>query len=641
VSNGKYLPLMPDSLEQALESCRTTAQCHSVVRTIGEGPDGYDYILHKQGTVTQDASNDIYVKRTHCIPESPPPTSPPPPQPPPSPAPTSPLPSPPPNPPRAPPPTHSCADVAGRQNSHLLPTPLWCYQLRRSEYNCSAWYGLGSQELYNICYDPGDGMFCANSAGFTCEFLPPSPPAPPTNAYTDCFGAGIHDRRLYGTPIGDPGSLESAMHACVDAASTCTGVATLQASFAEADGAQPVFNAYANAAQFDQQGSTVYLLDTSEGCSHVPAPSPPPPRVPLSPSFPPPAKPPPLPPPLAPPSCSGGRSWRSNVVPNEATCADPVPSQLGFLVSRCACPVDDLFDEALGRCVTASSCPAASPKPPPPPDTPPPSPHPPLAPVHSPPPAPLCAPSQEEQNKLYCYDPGFSDAICNFDNGIHCPERCGKCRRAFASADRSHFVTLQLVLGLSIESVDQNTLKQRLADLLQISIAQIEFALSVGSTIVDATIVTVDGTASSAAVLVSRIETQLPSTEAATTALGVTVASTPVTGSSSSGPAAPPSSPPPRIPPRGPPAPPDAPGVSTPPHPPPPPPVEDESSIPTIAIIIGSAAGALLLLVIALVFFCLPNTATRDKYGRVGERNSFPPAAVVVYAGSAIDRKLA
>lgn len=597
------------TLERAANECFALATCTSVVQ------DGYGTItLHRVGEFLPDGIAVAYQKRASCTP-----------------------PSPPPSPPRDPPPAFTCSDVAGRQNSRLLPTPLWCYQLRRSEYNCSAWYGLGNQELYTICYDPGVGRFCASDSGFPCEFFPPPPPTPPTNAYTDCFGSGIHNKRLYGTPIGDSGTLDSAMHACVEAASTCTGVATLHPSFAEEGSANAQFSAYANAAQFDQQGSTVYLLDTTHGCAHVPAPSPPPPKLPPSPFPPRPSPPPPVPPPRPPPSCSGGRTWRSNVPPNEATCSNPYPNQPNFLVSRCICNDGELFEEGGARCVVASGCPAGSPKPPPPPSNPPPSPHPPLYPVHSPPPAPLCTPSQEAQNKLYCYDVDFSDRICEFDRGIHCPERCGKCRRSFSTASRSNFVTLQLVLDLSINEVDQNTLKQRLADVLQISAAQIEFALFGGSTIVDAVIVTVDGTLASATELQATVSAQLPDASSVTTKLGVPVTSAPVVGTGSSGPATPPTLPPALPPPTSPPHPETPPPKhSPPPVPPRPPPItSDDSSIPNVAIVIGSAAGALLIIVVLLVVFCLPNTQKRGRYDRLAgiQRQSAP--AVVVYAGSA------
>ena len=71
-------------------------------------------------------------------------------------------------------------------------------------------------------------------------------------------------------------------------------------------------------------------------------------------------------------------------------------------------------------------------------------------------------------------------------------------------------MTLQLVLDVSIEEVDQNTLKQRMADILQISVAQIEFVLSGGSTIVDAVIVTVDGTLAAATQLKATVSAKFP-----------------------------------------------------------------------------------------------------------------------------------
>lgn len=198
-------------------------------------------------------------------------------------------------------------------------------------------------------------------------------------------------------------------------------------------------------------------------------------------------------------------------------------------------------------------------------------------------------------------------------------------------------MTLQLVLDLSINEVDQNTLKQRLADVLQISAAQIEFALFGGSTIVDAVIVTVDGTLASATELQATVSAQLPDASSVTTKLGVPVTSAPVVGTGSSGPATPPTLPPALPPPTSPPHPETPPPKhSPPPVPPRPPPItSDDSSIPNVAIVIGSAAGALLIIVVLLVVFCLPNTQKRGRYDRLAgiQRQSAP--AVVVYAGSA------
>ena len=480
----------------------------------------------------------------------------------------------------------------------------------------------GAQHVYTLhraggTFSTMGTMVYQREASCTPPAPPPAPPGAPPPLFDCDDREGRSNARLLATP------------------KWCYQLRKAQFNCSEfyATGLQMVTNFC-----YDAGGSSAFC-ETALAINCV-SPPPPNPRAP-----PPDPRPPPNSPPPSPPDCEGGRRWRTGMPPIEATCSDPSPVQAQqngqngsngqVVVARCACPGDQLFDaHESGRCVVASACPAAAPSPPPPPFPPPPSPLPPLFPRSTgdayaalqP-----CTSLQEAQNNIYCYDPRFATQICDFDGGVHCPERCGLCRRQFADPSSSFSMRLVFVVDIAIEAFDVDAFSQKLADALAISAHQIATRLSTGSVVVETTIATVSGTEEDAVSLAATATQTFPSASAATATLGVPVSSAPVASSVAANPSPPPS----------PPAPPAPPPPSPTPTPPPPTPSPDDAGsedgedggVPMVATVVGVAVAGLVLVV---VFFACTNRPNDDNrlppYG-------FPPgsyAPVVVYASSAV-----
>lgn len=150
-----------NTIESAMHACLLNPNCAS----IGEEFNFMHHriTLHGPGTLFEDLSMRTYLRLSSCTP-----------------------PSPPPQPPAAPSPTFSCADLAGRVNARNLTHARWCFQLSRTSLTCADYYAKGTGD-YHVCYDPGDGRFCADASNqLRCDVseraalnAPPATPAEP------------------------------------------------------------------------------------------------------------------------------------------------------------------------------------------------------------------------------------------------------------------------------------------------------------------------------------------------------------------------------------------------------------------------------------------------------------------------------
>lgn len=289
-----------------------------------------------------------------------------------------------------------------------------------------------------------------------------------------------------------------------------------------------------------------------------------------------------------------------------------------------------------GSCQNLNLCPALPLRPPPlrpPPASPPPPSHPPRQPLLSPPASlPLCTAEQEANNHEYCYDPDFSlSTVCEFDGGVHCPERCGKCRRVFSNPQTSATVDVEFVVDQSVEAFEPMPVRERFADAIAVSVNAIEMELSAGSTVVNMKISTVEGTEAAAQAVQTRIGAAFSSPTAVTEVLQV-----PVLSFSSQVAPAPPHAPPPS--PSAPPhipSPPSSPPPSPPPSPSPTVVAEDNSML--LFIVFSSVTGALIVAAILYCVLCLGDDDEKRRRRRYAYRPQ-PPPAVVVYAESALDK---
>lgn len=290
--------------------------------------------------------------------------------------------------------------------------------------------------------------------------------------------------------------------------------------------------------------------------------------------------------PPPPPTCTDGGVWRMDAPVTLETCDTPTPPETPT-TARCACMSGQVYIN--GVCSGPPQCPVQSPKPPSPfspplaPPLPPPSPRQPfLAPPTT---LPVCSAAQESNNKAYCYDLSFTSSVCQIDDGVHCPERCGLCRRTFARGPRAVTVSVQMRVAQSIDTFAPMRFRRRVADSLGISENQIETTLSHGSTIVDMSIVTASGSLGAATQLQEAIMNTFTDASVATTLLGVPVTSVAAASLSVAPPAAPPVAPPQPPPPEPPHAPPSLP-------PPPNLPVSDSTSAVVAVGVVGTAVAS-------------------------------------------------
>ena len=143
-----------NTIESAMMTCLLDQNCVS----IGEDVNmiQHRFTLHGPGTLFPDPSMRTHLRLSACTRPSPP--------------------SPPPQPPAVPSPTFSCNDLAGRVNARDLTHARWCFQLSRASLTCADYYAKGTGN-YHVCYDPGEGRFCADASNqLQCTLLPPSPP---------------------------------------------------------------------------------------------------------------------------------------------------------------------------------------------------------------------------------------------------------------------------------------------------------------------------------------------------------------------------------------------------------------------------------------------------------------------------------
>ena len=437
----------------------------------------------------------------------------------------------------------------------------------------------------------------------------------------------LEDKKLNGPVMGVSGSLDHAMEICATNYTTCAGVSQVYGfthEFYEA--------IRAPASIVNMPGVTSYRLG-GENANH-------PECVYLSPAPPPPPHPPPIPP-MAPPGCTTGKVWSpSSRYSQEATCEHPDPDFFllpdGQTIGRCACPSGKVLTTT-GECTDASTCKIKSPSPPPPSASPLPPPLPPLMPYLSPPTTlPKCTAAQEVQNERYCYNRMFTSSICQFDNGLHCPERCGLCKRNFNRGRLAVRIGLSLKIARTIYTFDRAQFRRRFADAIGISDAQLQVNIRAGSTIIEMEAVTVGGTMSEAATIVSDIESTFTDMETSSVILEETLLSPvttsilnpPPTGPPSVPPSAPPPLPLPMLPP--PVATPTPPSTSPPTPPSTSPPKSDDEStrVPVLAVVIASIAGAVILIIVMLVVcFWLPNS---------GKGSQLPYQAVSRQAGAVV-----
>jgi len=276
-----------------------------------------------------------------------------------------------------------------------------------------------------------------------------------------------------------------------------------------------------------------------------------------------------------------------------------------------------------GTCVDTIDCPARSL----PPQPPPPSPTPPRQPIFSPPASlPTCTVEQETQNQEYCYNIEFGDAVCAFDSGIHCPERCGLCKRRFATSDQSASVHVHVYVDQKIHTFKPMQFRQKFADAVAISVNSVEMTLTAGSTIADLKIATISGSYSDANALNARIASRIPDAASASTTLGVPVLSITSTVVQAS-PSAPPSQKMP--PPLSPPLPPlPSPPLTS------PPPNSKKSNLVEIVLVCVAAA---LILAVALCVCMKPADTSR----RTSLSTPLAKAPVIIYAESAFSSDIA
>ena len=219
--------------------------------------------------------------------------------------------------------------------------------------------------------------------------------------------------------------------------------------------------------------------------------------------------------------------------------------------------------------------------------------------------------------------------MCAFDNGIHCPERCGLCRRAFADPERSTTVAVQVAVDQPVHEFEPMQFRQKFADAVAISVNSIQMELSAGSTIVDMTLSTVSGSDADAQSLNAKIASTFPDASSAASTLGVPVLSL-TSNVAAASPVAPPSPPSPEP---SPPPIPSPPKPSTPPPSPVPSPSStDDGNSQLFAIALASVVGALVLAVVVFVCCCM---RSEPKPQQSGYRAPLMPPAVVVYAESA------
>jgi len=230
---------------------------------------------------------------------------------------------------------------------------------------------------------------------------------------------------------------------------------------------------------------------------------------------------------------------------------------------------------------------------------------------------------QELQNEAYCYNSQFTQQVCNFDEGVHCPERCGVCMRVFSNRV-TNIVRVSVRIEQDVHTFDPAAFRGVFADAVAVSSKSFQMRISTGSTVVELDISTVSGTPSAAYELNKNVLGSLPSPAAATAALNV-----PVLSVESSvvwdAPTLPPQPPPPSPPPSHPPPP----GT---PQPPPPSSPETANHGSIIAIVVASISGALILAVVVFVCFCRPPKNTNPKEFTVKDQRP-----IVVYAETAFD----
>ena len=244
---------------------------------------------------------------------------------------------------------------------------------------------------------------------------------------------------------------------------------------------------------------------------------------------------------------------------------------------------------------------------------------------------PACTPEQMEQNQDYCNYLPFNEAVCGFDGGIYCPERCGVCGAPMADPATSTTVRWSTKIATEVHLFDRTAYRTKLGAALGISRNRISLQVTAGSIDVVSSIVTAGGSQAEADALVSSISSTFTSPEAASALLDVEVASfdlpTTITVSPSLPPYPPiPPSPAVPIPPLTPP------GIVHPPEMPPPRPPESQGMSEVAVIGIVFAGIALVVAVVALCVYVQYTPEEAAKPGQSGAKKQ-PAGTIAPVAG--------
>ena len=127
-----------------------------------------------------------------------------------------------------------------------------------------------------------------------------------------------------------------------------------------------------------------------------------------------------------------------------------------------------------------------------------------------------------QQNQAsFCFAEDFDPAVCTFDNGIYCPNRCGVC--AVTVAPQAPVLQLPMLIAGDVAQFDRVGFRDKMARSLRISPDQVTVAVTPGSVLAVSTISTTSGSAEELAALEASATATFSSAAAASELLGVQV----------------------------------------------------------------------------------------------------------------------
>ncbi len=127
-----------------------------------------------------------------------------------------------------------------------------------------------------------------------------------------------------------------------------------------------------------------------------------------------------------------------------------------------------------------------------------------------------------QQNQTsFCFAEDFDPAVCTFDNGIYCPNRCGVC--AVTVAPQAPVLQLPMLIAGDVAQFDRVGFRDKMARSLRISPDQVTVAVTPGSVLAVSTISTTSGSAEELAALEASATATFSSAAAASELLGVQV----------------------------------------------------------------------------------------------------------------------